>query len=97
MSYYFIAHIKIHDSTTYQKYLDKAGAIFSKYHGEYLAVDDHPKILEGEWNYTRTVLIKFATAQDFEAWYHSKEYQEILKHRLSAAKCDTVLAQGVSE
>ena len=94
---YFIAQIKIKDKTEYQKYINEAEEIFSKYNGKYLAVDDNPIILEGNWNYTRTVLIKFENKDDFEKWYNSKEYKEILKYRLSAAKCDTILVEGLEE
>ncbi|MDG5765940.1 DUF1330 domain-containing protein [Balneolales bacterium ANBcel1] len=95
MSCYFIAHISIYDNDEYQKYLDKAGAIFSKYRGEYLAVDNATEVLEGSREYDRTVLIRFDTIRDFDEWYRSEEYQEILKHRLKAARCDTVLVKGL--
>ena len=95
MNYYFIAQIKINDQTEYQKYIAKAGQVFSKYKGQYLAVDNNPKVLEGRWNYTRTVLIRFDSKKDFDDWYHSEEYQEILKYRLKAAECDTLLVEGV--
>jgi uncharacterized protein (DUF1330 family) len=94
MCYYFVAQIKIKDELEYQKYIDKAGAIFKKYNGEYLSVDNEPVILEGEWDYTRTVLIKFKSKNDFNDWYNSDEYKAILKHRLKAAKCDTILIKG---
>ncbi len=94
MSYFFIAQIKINDSSEYQKYVDKVSEVFNKFNGEYLAVDDSPSVLEGEWDYTRTVLIKFKSRSDFEAWYNSEEYQTILKYRLKAANCDTVLIKG---
>ena len=94
MSYYFIANIKIRDEKKYQLYLDEAESIFKRFKGEYLAVDGHPEILEGHWDYTRTVLIKFDNKNDFDKWYNSEAYQNILKHRLSAADCDTVLAEG---
>ena len=95
MSYYFIAQIRINDKNEYQKYIDKSGDIFNKYNGEYLSVDNEPVILEGEWDYTRTVLIKFNSKTDFEGWYNSDEYQEILKHRLNASDCDTLLIKGL--
>ena len=78
MSYYFIAQIKIKDNTNYQRYIDKAPEIFSKYNGTYLAADDNPQILEGNWKYTRSVLIEFKSKKDFNQWYHSKDYQSIL-------------------
>ncbi len=93
MSYYFIAQIKINNTEEYQKYIDKAGKVFSKYNGEYLAIDNNPKVLEGSWDYTRAVLIRFNTETDFNNWYYSKEYQEILEYRLNASHCDTLLVK----
>jgi len=95
MPHYFVAQIKINDPVEYEKYLDKFDDIFSQYKGEYLAIDESPKLLEGQWNYTKSVLIKFDSEEDFNHWYYSKEYQKILGHRLKASKCDTILVQGV--
>lgn len=97
MSYYFLAQIKINDPAEYQKYIDKAGDVFKKFNGKYLAVDKEPHILEGDWNYSRSVLISFDTREDFFAWYNSDEYQDILKHRLDAADCDTILIKGINK
>ena len=58
MSYYFVAQIRINDDIEYQKYIDQAGVVFKKYNGEYLSVDNKPQVLEGDWTYSRTVLIK---------------------------------------
>lgn len=95
MTHYFLAQIRIHDPIEYDRYLDKFDDIFSKYRGEYLAIDESPILLEGEWNYTKSVLIKFKSKKDFEEWYYSDEYQRILKYRLNASKCDTILVEGV--
>jgi uncharacterized protein (DUF1330 family) len=95
MSYYFIARIRIKNVAGYQNYIDNADEVFKKYKGEYLSVDDSPLVLEGNWNYTRTVLIRFKNMNDFNAWYHSTDYQEILKYRLKAADCDTILVKGL--
>jgi len=94
MSVYFMASISIHDAREYQKYLDRSQEIFARHRGRYLAVDQRPEILEGEWNYGRAVLIHFETKEDFEAWYHSEHYQEILQYRCSAANCDSILIHG---
>ena len=79
----------------YQKYINEAEEVFKKYNGRYLAVDNNPELLEGGWDYTRSVIITFNSRNDFEAWYHSPEYQQILKHRLAGAVCDTILAKGL--
>lgn len=95
MNHYFVAQIRINDPVEYEKYLENFDDIFSKYKGEYLAIDESPLLLEGTWNYTKSVLVKFNSKQEFEDWYYSDDYQSILKHRLNAADCDTILIEGV--
>jgi len=92
MSAYFVANIKIHDEAEYQKYLNDVDSVFDKYNGKYLILDDNPKVLEGEWVYSRFVLIQFPDKESLEKWYYSEEYQAILKHRLAGAICDTIIA-----
>ena len=62
-----------------------------------MAVDNEPIVLEGKFDYTRCVLIKFKSKSDFENWYKSDDYQEILKHRLKGADCDTILVKGLDK
>jgi uncharacterized protein (DUF1330 family) len=95
MKQYFVAQIKINDHDEYEKYLENFDEIFSKYDGEYLAVDESPTVLGGTWDYTKSVLVEFNTREKFEAWYYSDDYQKILKYRLRAAKCDTILLEGL--
>ena len=89
-----MANINIHDPAEYQKYLNRSEEIFARYKGTYLAVDDKPVVLEGEWNFNRVVLIRFENQEDFDAWYYSENYQEILKYRLTASEGDTILIHG---
>ena len=95
MSHYFISRITIKDPEEYSKYLAKAGEVFKMFKGKYLVVDDSPELLEGNWNCTRTVVIEFESKTDFDLWYSSPEYQAILKFRLNAAECNTVLVKGL--
>lgn len=95
MVHYFIAQIKVTDPAEYEKYLESVDEVFSKFKGEYLAVDESPLLLEGKWEYTKSVLIKFPTKKDFEEWYFSEDYRKILKYRLKAAECDSILVKGL--
>jgi uncharacterized protein (DUF1330 family) len=95
MSCYFSAQIRINDPELYEKYLEHFDDIFSKYRGEYLAIDESPAILEGKWNYTKSVLVRFNNRKEFDDWYYSEEYQHILKYRLKSADCDTLLLDGL--
>lgn len=92
--YYFVANIKIKNYQEYQKYVALVDEVFSKFNGKYIAIDDEPQVLEGAWKYTRAVIIEFGSKSDFEQWYNSESYQKILKHRLAAADCDTILISG---
>ena len=94
MSFYFMAGISIKNEDEYKRYLERVDEVFERYRGRYLAVDDHPEVLEGKWESERAVLIRFESKEDFEAWYHSDEYQEILKYRLGASECNTILFEG---
>ncbi len=94
MSAYFVANIRIHDRQEYDKYLASVDEVFAKFNGKYLAVDEHPSILEGAWDYTKVVLIAFPSENELRAWYESEEYQTILKYRLRGAHCDSLLVKG---
>ncbi len=97
MAYYFVAQIRINDQAEYEQYLDQIDEVFSLYNGEYLAVDEKPVVLEGHWNYTKSVLIRFNSKQEFEDWYFSEAYQKILRYRLNSSTCDTILIKGLDD
>lgn len=94
MAHYFSAQIRIKDPQEYDRYLENFDEIFSRHKGEILAVDESPTVLEGNWKYTKSVLIRFPSREDFEDWYFSEDYQQIIKYRLNAAECDSILIEG---
>lgn len=93
MSVYIIAQIKIHDRKEYEIYENGFDEIFAKYKGMLMAVDESTEILEGEWPYTRTVLITFRREEDARAWFNSSEYQELAKHRRNASDGNIVMVR----
>lgn len=88
MTVYGIALIDIADRSEYSKYEQGFAQIFAKYQGEVLAVDEAPRVKEGDWNFTRTVLIRFPSETEFNRWYESDEYQALagIRFRASSAK-----------
>ena len=94
MSVYFIADIHMKDAEAYKPYLKDVDRILAKYSGEYLAVEDNPRVLEGDWPYTRLALVRFPNEELLNRWYFSDEYQAILRFRLDGAECDTIIVQG---
>jgi|TARA_B100000524_G_C23472017_1_gene306494 uncharacterized protein (DUF1330 family) len=95
MSVYLIAQINIHDRDRYGQYEAGFMEIFAQYGGEMLAVEESPTVLEGQWPYTRTVLIRFADKAEADAWYKSDAYQELACHRWEASVADVAVLQGV--
>ena len=64
MSVYAVALIHIHDRDGYRNYEQGFMEIFSRYEGKLLAVDESPTVMEGEWPWTRTVLLEFPTRRN---------------------------------
>jgi uncharacterized protein (DUF1330 family) len=69
--------------------------IFSKYKGEILVVEESPTVLEGEWQYTRTVVLRFSDEDEAKRWYESLEYQKLAQHRFQASRTNAILAKGI--
>jgi uncharacterized protein (DUF1330 family) len=65
--------------------------IFSKYAGRVLSVDEAPTVLEGQWNFTRTVLLEFPSEEAANAWYRSPEYESLAQHRHAASAANIVM------
>lgn len=95
MRCFFFARIDILNEEEYKKYLDVTDAVFAKFKGKYLAMDDAPEALEGNAGSGRVVLIEFTDERELRRWYDSTEYQGILKHRLTAADCKAMLVHGL--
>ena len=95
MSFYFIANLNIHDQETYQKYVEGTHQIDMMKGGKFLVIDEQPQLLEGNWDYSRVVVIEFTDKEAFDAWYYSSAYQGIIEYRTSSAVCDVILASGL--
>ena len=91
MSCYFIAQLLIENEDEYRKYLDGFDIIFENYDGEVISVEENPIILEGDWDYSRLVIIRFSNENEAKRWYNSSEYQSILQHRLNSARGTVLL------
>ncbi len=94
MAVYFMANTKIRDREEYKKYEDGFDDIFAAYKGKVIAVDDGPVVLEGEWPYTRAVVIRFPGEEEFRSWYESAKYQGLARRRFRASEGDVILIRG---
>jgi uncharacterized protein (DUF1330 family) len=94
MPVYLIAQLNIHDRAMYAKYGSRFMDVFAPYGGKLLSVEEEPEVIEGEWGYTRTVLLEFPSEAQAHAWYSSADYQAIAQHRRAASTANLVLIRG---
>ena len=96
MSVYIIAQIDIHDRGEYDRYEAGFDEIFGKYKGMIMAIEEDPVVLEGQWPYTRTVLLRFPNEEEARRWFDSDEYTALKRHRLAASRGNIVMVRRVS-
>lgn len=94
MACYLIAQINVHDRQGYKQYLDGFDEVFKNYKGIIMAADESPTVLEGGWQYPRTVLMRFQDVAEAMRWYHSPEYQTLAQVRQRSSDSNIVLVKG---
>ena len=91
---YMVAKLTITDQETYGDYRAGFGAVFQQFGGEIVAGSADPTVLEGEWEATNTVIIRFESRAEALAWYNSDDYQDLVRIRQSASTGDFILLDG---
>ena len=67
---YVIAQINLKNKEGYKEYVDKVPAIIKNFGGEYLVKAGEFKSIEGKWDFTRNVVIKFPSYKKHEVPVH---------------------------
>ena len=94
MSAFIIVQINVTNKKLYKEYLKVVTPTVKNYGGEYLIRGGKYKVLLGEWNYERTVIIRFSTFKIAIDWYNSKEYAPIKKIREDNSKGNAIIIEG---
>ena len=94
MSGFAIFNIEIKKPEEYKEYVDKVKPIAEKYGGEYIVRGGETTIIEGNWTYPRTVVIKFPSYERALEWYNSEEYQPVKQIRLDNAVANGIIIIG---
>lgn len=95
MSAYFVLHNRVLDDDAMQTYLSKAVPTLMAHGAEILVVADDSTVIEGTTEFPRTIVIRFDTREQAEAWYNSPEYREALPIRLGCTEGFGVLVDGL--
>jgi uncharacterized protein (DUF1330 family) len=78
------------------EYVAKALPTIQVSGGRLLAFDETPLVVEGDVKHPRTVILEFASREEFQKWYDSDVYQEILPLRLKSTPGTLIVVNGLS-
>ena len=95
MSGYLIGTIDIKNPEAYKEYLAKVTDIVEKFGGEYLVRAGEYTVMEGKWDYSRNVVIKFPSYEKALEWYNSEEYKPVRQIRLDNSVGNFIIVKGV--
>ncbi|MBT8148548.1 MAG: DUF1330 domain-containing protein [Pseudomonadales bacterium] len=97
MTVYVVVQVKITVRETYDRYQSNFMEVFNQFDGKLLANDESPRLLEGDWDKDKLVLIAFPDKGAFTAWATSSAYTEIAKDRLAGGEATILLVQGLDD
>ena len=95
MSAYIIVQINITNKEAYKEYLKQVTSIAIKYGGKYLIRGGKFKVMIGDWDFERTVVIKFQTYEIAMDWYNSEEYAPVRKIRENNSDGNLIIIEGI--
>jgi len=95
MTVYAIAQLTITDRTAYNRYQSRFISVMNRYKGRLLAADEHPQVVEGQWDREKLVLLSFPDEAAFREWADSPDYQEIAKDRKAGSTAVVLLVKGI--
>ncbi len=95
MTVYCIAQMRFTNRAAYDRYQARFMDVFRQFNGRLLAADEAPKVVEGEWDREKVVLMSFPDEAAYAAFADSDAYQEISKDRLAGTEAVVLLAKGL--
>lgn len=95
MAAYVILDIDVKDALGYEEYKKKGAPTIIAYGGKPLARGGKTRVLEGDWQPRRMVMLEFRDMQQALAWWESSEYKEAKKLRHKSAQTNVILLEGI--
>jgi len=95
MTAFVIVQIEVTDPETFETYRAQVPPTLEKYGGEYVVRGGAQDVLEGDWPYPRTVVLKFPSMEQAKAWHGSVEYEGPKALRLAASNGNMLVVEGV--
>ena len=96
MAAYLIADVNVTDAAVFEEYKREVPATEQRYGGKYLGRGGLTKVLEGDWEPHRLVIVEFPDMASLLAWYNSPEYARLKAIRLMSANTRIIALDGIS-
>ncbi|RQO59336.1 DUF1330 domain-containing protein [Paucibacter sp. KBW04] len=81
---YLVAEHRVENAEAFEEYRRKAAPLIEQFGGQYITRGGSHRMLGGEWQPTRAVIIRFPDRAALEAWYASPDYALLVDLRRSA-------------
>lgn len=94
MPAYVIVNVDTKHPEKYERYKEMAQETVTQYGGRYLARGGQMKLLEGEWEPTRIVILEFPSYEKALEWWNSAEYAPAKKLRQQLSTTDLLIVDG---
>jgi len=95
MSAYIVVDGDVTDPVRYEAYKKLAQTAIAKHGGRYLVRGGETRVLEGEWQPNRIVVLEFPSANAIRRFYSSPEYKAARAQREGAAQMNMIAVEGV--
>lgn len=92
---YLIADVDVHDAAGYEEYRRQVPAMIAAHGGRYLVRGGAARVVEGQGQARRRVVLEFPGMAALEAFYASPEYAPMLALRQRVAQSNIVFVEGV--
>ena len=96
MAAYMIADVDVTDAAVFEEYRREVPATEARYGGRYLGRGGETKVLEGDWEPHRLVIVEFPDMASLMAWYNSPEYVPLKVIRERCAKTRIIALEGIA-
>ena len=95
MSAYIVVDGDVTDPVRYEAYKKLAQTAIAKHGGRYLVRGGETRVLEGDWQPNRIVVLEFPSANAIRRFYTSPEYKAARAQREGAAQMNMIAVEGV--
>jgi uncharacterized protein (DUF1330 family) len=95
MAGYVIADIQITDPVGYEEYRRMVPPTIAAFGGEFVVRGGAHEVLEGSWQPSRLIVLRFESVARAKEWHASAAYRPALQQRLRTSTGSVVIVEGV--